>query len=179
METKNAVIHRKMPMPARQLPITGFAHKTRVVGDGLMRAVLAARDMTAERRRAAVLDRRHDFQLAEAHMPGVGLTPSRTMAAEDIRDLQDRTRHEKPASGGRFGLGCASRRFLGQVQTKPLQRARHVADRVDGDAGIERRRWRRTTSAFTTKRSSGLDGRSRPTEIIRFHILIWASRSRG
>jgi hypothetical protein len=26
METKNAVIHRKMPMPARQLSITGFAH---------------------------------------------------------------------------------------------------------------------------------------------------------
>ena len=74
-------------------------------------------------------------------MPGVGLTPSRTMAAEDIRDLQDRTRHEKPASGGRFGLGCASRRFLGQVQTKPLQRARHVADRVDGDACIERGRF--------------------------------------
>src|ERR1700678_3322327 len=29
METKSAAIHRKMPMPARQLPITGFAHKTR------------------------------------------------------------------------------------------------------------------------------------------------------
>ena len=73
-------------------------------------------------------------------MAGVGLTPCRAMAAEDIRDLQDRTRHEKPASGGRFGFGGVPRRFLGQVQTKPLQRARHVADRVDGDAGIERRR---------------------------------------
>ena len=27
METKSATIHRKMPMPARQLPITGSAHK--------------------------------------------------------------------------------------------------------------------------------------------------------
>ena len=106
-----------------------------------MGAVLAARDMTAERRRAAVLDRRHDFQLAEAHMPGVGLTPSRAMGVEDIRDLQGGTRHERRASGGRFGLGCASRRFLGQVQTKPLQRARHVSDRVDGDARVKRRRF--------------------------------------
>ena len=64
METRSVAIHRKMPMPARQLPITGFAHKTRVVGDSLVVAVLAARDMTAERRGAAVLDRRHDFQLA-------------------------------------------------------------------------------------------------------------------
>src|SRR5437588_201751 len=27
METKSATIHRKMPLPARQLPITGSAHK--------------------------------------------------------------------------------------------------------------------------------------------------------
>jgi hypothetical protein len=27
METESATIHRKMPMPARQLPITGSAHK--------------------------------------------------------------------------------------------------------------------------------------------------------
>jgi len=33
METKSATIHRKMPMPARQLPITGSAHKAAVIGD--------------------------------------------------------------------------------------------------------------------------------------------------
>ena len=59
-----------------------------VVGDGRMGAVLAARDMAAERRRAAALDRRHHLQLAEAHMAGIGLTPCRSMVAEDIRDLQ-------------------------------------------------------------------------------------------
>src|SRR6202795_1103949 len=96
--------------------------------------VLAARDMTAERRRSAVLDRRHRLQLAEAHMAGVGLTPSLARAAEDIRALQGETSHEKRASGGRFRLGGASRRDLGQVQTEPLQRTRHVADRVEGDA---------------------------------------------
>ena len=73
-------------------------------------------------------------------MAGVGLTPSLAMAAEDIRDLQGETSHEKRASGGRFRLGGASRRDLGQVQTEPLQRAGDVTDRVDGDAGIERRR---------------------------------------
>jgi hypothetical protein len=49
METKIATIHRKMPMPARQLPITEFAHKAGVVGDLGMAAgrVLAARDVPA------------------------------------------------------------------------------------------------------------------------------------
>ena len=87
-----------------------------------MGAVFAARDMTAERRGAAVLDRRHHFQLAEAHMAGVGLTPSRAVVAEDIRDLQGETHPEKRASGGRFGLGGVSRRDRGQVQTESLQR---------------------------------------------------------
>src|SRR6516162_4796795 len=61
-----------------------------VVGDLRIGAllVLAARDMTAERCRAAVLDRRHHLELAEAHMAGIGLAPCRSMAAEDIRDLQ-------------------------------------------------------------------------------------------
>ena len=68
----------------------------------------------------------------------LSLPPSRPVRTKDIRDLQGETSHEKRASGGRFGLGGASRRDLGQVQTEPLQRTRHVADRVDGDAGIER-----------------------------------------
>ena len=74
-----------------------------VVGDLAVRALLAARDMTAERRRAAALDRRHHLQLAEAHMAGVGSAPCRAVAAEDIRDLQSRTRHARRASGGRLG----------------------------------------------------------------------------
>jgi hypothetical protein len=58
--------------------------------------------MTAERRRAATLDRRHPFELAEAHMAGVGLTSCRTMAAENIRDLRSRTRHARRPLGGRL-----------------------------------------------------------------------------
>ena len=60
-----------------------------------MRALLAARDMTVERRRAAVLDRRHHLQLAEADMAGIGPAPRRAVAAEDVRDLQRWTRHER------------------------------------------------------------------------------------
>src|SRR6266446_5662519 len=74
---------------------------TAVVGDGRVGTILAARDMATESRRAAVLDRRHDLQLAEAHMAGVGLTPCRPVAAEDIRDLQRWTGHDAvtPAAG--------------------------------------------------------------------------------
>jgi hypothetical protein len=123
-----------------------MAVAARVVGDDLMGAVFTARDMTQNNLKnwrcgAAVLDRRHHFQLAEAHMAGVGLTPSRAMVAEDIRDLQDNALHEKWVSGGRFGLGGVSRWDFGQVQTEPLQRTRHVSDRVDGDARVKRRRF--------------------------------------
>jgi len=50
-------------------------------------AVLTALDMPAQRRRSAALDRRHDLELAEAHMAGMGRTPGRPAAAEDIRHL--------------------------------------------------------------------------------------------
>ena len=49
--------------------------------------------MPAERRRAAVLDRAHHLQLAEAHMAAVGFTPGGTVVAEDVRDLQSGTGH--------------------------------------------------------------------------------------
>src|SRR6516162_2966639 len=58
-----------------------------VVGDAQVRAVLTAFDMTAQRRRSATLDGRHDLELAEAHMAGMGRTPSRPAAAEDVRHL--------------------------------------------------------------------------------------------
>ena len=58
-----------------------------------MRAVLAALDMAAERRGPAGLDRRHDLQLAEAHVTGVGLAPRRAMGAKDVGDLEGRPRH--------------------------------------------------------------------------------------
>jgi hypothetical protein len=44
--------------------------------------------MAAERGGATGLDRRHDLQLGEAHVAGVGLAPRRPMGANDVGDLQ-------------------------------------------------------------------------------------------
>ncbi len=78
------------------LALGTMAVAARVVGDERMLALLAARDMPAESRRAAALDGRHDRQLAEAHVAGVGAAPSRPVGAEDIRDLDRWARQEAP-----------------------------------------------------------------------------------
>src|SRR6266446_4127432 len=70
------------------------------------RRVLAARDISAERRRATALDRTHHLQLVEAHMPAVDLTPSRTVIAENVRDLQSWSSH------GRRRYGATAPRCL-------------------------------------------------------------------
>jgi hypothetical protein len=44
--------------------------------------------MPTERRAAALLDGRHDLELAEAQVTTLGLTPGRPVGAEDIRDLE-------------------------------------------------------------------------------------------
>ena len=61
-------------------------------------------------------------------MAGVGLTPSLAMAAEDVRDLQGETSHEKRASGGRFRLGGASAGILARF--KPSRSSELVTSRI-------------------------------------------------
>ena len=67
-------------------------------------------------------------------MAGVGLAPRRPMGVKDVGDLQAVTRGRamRPRSGGR--------RSAREVDAQPFQRALDVADRVDGDAGVERGR---------------------------------------
>ncbi len=77
----------------RALALGAMPVAARVVGDVLVGALLATRDMTAERGGAAALDGRHYLELAEAHMACVGAPPGRPEGAEDVRDLQARTRH--------------------------------------------------------------------------------------
>jgi hypothetical protein len=60
---------------------------TGIIGDAQVCAGFAAFDMTAQGCRSATLDRRHDLQLAEAHMAGVRHTPSRPVVAKDVRHL--------------------------------------------------------------------------------------------
>ena len=66
-----------------------------VVGDARVGAVVAALDMTAERRGAAYLYRRHDAPLGEAQMGLVGRAPAGPVAAENIRHLQTWPRHRR------------------------------------------------------------------------------------
>ena len=64
-------------------------------------------------------------------MAGIGFTPRRSMTAENIRDLQCRTRHPRRALGGRLGLL--------DLAGDMLQRAHDLADRLGGDLRVERR----------------------------------------
>ena len=59
-----------------------------VVGDPLMAAVLAGLDMTAQSRRAAMLDRRHDLELMKAQVSGMGGPISRAGSTENVGDLE-------------------------------------------------------------------------------------------
>jgi hypothetical protein len=59
-------------------------------------------------------------------MAGVGFAPRRSMAAEDIRDLQRRRRH-----------GTCVLRWRRHLRDETLERASDLAERLDGDAGVE------------------------------------------
>ena len=55
-------------------------------------------------------------------MAGMALTPSRAMAAEDIRNLQSRARHACRASAGRTDLL--------ELEREMLERTHDLADRL-------------------------------------------------
>src|SRR5215813_2475174 len=79
-----------------------------VVADAPVCAVLAAFDMAAQRRRSAALDCRHDLELTEAHVAGMGRTPSQPAVAEDVRHLDRR-----PVTPAACYPGIFSRRSSG------------------------------------------------------------------
>ncbi len=71
-----------------RLALRAVAVAAGIVGDAFVRAVLAALDVSAERGGPAGLDRRHDLQLVEAHVTGIGLSPRRPVGAKDVGDLR-------------------------------------------------------------------------------------------
>src|ERR1700751_5004893 len=75
-----------------------MAVATRVVGDAAVATILATLDVSAERGRAALLDRRHDLELTQAHMSGIGSAPVGSMAMKDVGALQPRAAHGRPAA---------------------------------------------------------------------------------
>jgi len=94
-------------------------------------AVLAARDMSAERRRTAVLDGAHHLELEQADVTAVGMTPRGPVVAEDVRDLQSWTGHLGPL---RWRLVL----LLRHQRREPLERAHDLTDDVGGHLGVER-----------------------------------------
>jgi len=76
----------------RALALGAVPVATAVIGDAPVPAVLAGLDMPAQRGSAALLDRRHDLELIEAQVPGMGGPVSGAGGAEDIGDL-DRGAH--------------------------------------------------------------------------------------
>lgn len=58
------------------------------LGDPPVPAIIAGFDVTTQRSGAAVLDGRHDLELAEAQMPGMGCAIRGPGAAEDVGDLE-------------------------------------------------------------------------------------------
>ena len=81
----------------RALTLWAMAIAARVVSDAAVATILAALDVPAERGRASLLDRRHDLELTQAHMPGIGSAPVGSMAMKDVCDLQPRAAHDRPA----------------------------------------------------------------------------------
>src|SRR5580704_16785086 len=89
---------RKPILRRRALTLWAIAVATRVVGDAAVATILAALDVPAERGGTALLDRRHDLELTQAHMPGIGLAPGGSMVMKDVCDLQPRAAHGRPAT---------------------------------------------------------------------------------
>ncbi len=71
----------------------------RVVGDLRFGTRRTAQRMAAQGGAAALLDGRHDLQLAEAQVAPLVFSPRRPVGAEDIRDLQGGTVHVRLRCG--------------------------------------------------------------------------------
>lgn len=91
-----------LPLALRAVPVAAG-----VVGDLDVVAAFAARDMAAERRRAAGPDRADDLELAAAE--AMAREEGVAMLVQDIRDLERRPRHDgRGAYGGGGGASSAS-----------------------------------------------------------------------
>jgi hypothetical protein len=103
-----------------------------VIGDRRVAAVLAARNVATEGRRAAALDCAHHLHLHMTETALVGATPNGAVIAKDVRDLQTGTGHSR-CRLQRRALAWPKRR-------KQIERARHIAQDLARDVGVARRR---------------------------------------
>ncbi len=117
------------PRPrGRALTLRAVPVATGVVGDAPVPAILAGFDVAAERCGAAVLDRRHDLDLGEAQVPGMGGPVGRPCGTENIGGLY------------RVAHGSAVGPLAFHQRHQPVERPRNRVDRPGGDLGVERGR---------------------------------------
>ena len=96
-------------------------------GDALMPAFAATFDVTAERRRAAALDRDHGTASRTGQRSAVLIAKSRAGVAEYVRHFQPLAGHETRASDG------YQVRHSWRDDVERLQRTGGSADRAGGD----------------------------------------------
>ena len=82
-------------------------------------------DMAAERGRAALLDRRHDLELTEAHMSGIGPAPVGPMATKESASSNFGRR-----TAARLGLGSRPPVAAGQLFPRGFTRRPRSLDRL-------------------------------------------------
>jgi len=123
-----------------------------IVGDLDRPAIGASAHMPAEHSRAAGFDRAYHFELAKAQMAGVGGAVGCARGAEDVRDLERRSRQDARRSGGgggRPGLGFAGFAFGGWLWISGLglrqlwqavERACDALDELGRDGRVDGRR---------------------------------------
>jgi hypothetical protein len=110
------------PLPRRRaLALRAVAVAAGIVGDAFVRAVLAALD--AERGGSTGLDRRHDLQLAEPDVAGVGLAPRRPMSANDVGD-------RTPSKASPSSLRVGRQEHFWALLAGPLQSGVKIAGRL-------------------------------------------------
>ena len=101
----------------RAMPITAG-----VVGNLGMLTGGTLQHMATQRRTAALLDRRHDLELAEAKMPVMGSPKGFTMGTEDVTDLELRSGHHADLRRG--------------LQVQILQRPLHLMEDFRRHMGV-------------------------------------------
>src|SRR5215831_18710643 len=89
--------------------------------------------MTAQRHRSAAFDRRHDLELAEAHMAGIGGTPSRPAMAEKV----ERACYLAGGADGDAGVERRRVEFLMSQRTRAIMRTFYV---IEIESSAERNR---------------------------------------
>ena len=117
-----------------------------VEGDACVTAgvTLTTHDVAAESFRPAALDCTHHLQLIEVHVAAVGVTPSGTVFAEDIRDLQGRAHGRRSCSrlaSRPLRLVLLGSTYLGRaLRFQLIERTHKIRNELRRNARIARRR---------------------------------------